>query len=238
MPVRRPPAVPAVKLDAAGSNRATGIVGLAVMCSRVLGLAREQILAALFGAGTYTDAFTAAFRAPNLLRDLFAEGALSTAFITTFSKKIQVQGDDSAWRLANKMATLTLVFMTGVVLLGVLVSPLLTELLSGGFHSVPGKFDLTVSLTREMFPFILLVSLAALAMGMLNAKHVFGPPAMASSFFNLGSIVGGVSIGWWMDHRFGMRSLYGLACGTLRGGLLQLVCAVSQFAPRGLSLPA
>ena len=216
--------VPTAQLAAASSStRATGIVGLAVMCSRVLGLAREQILAALFGAGAYTDAFTAAFRAPNLLRDLFAEGALSTAFITTFSKQIQVEGDGAAWRLANKMATLTLVFMTGIVLLGVLASPLLTEVLSGGFHSVPGKFELTVSLTREMFPFILLVSLSALAMGMLNAKHVFGPPAMASSFFNLGSIVGGVSIGWWLDHRFGMKSLYGLACGTLLGGLLQLV---------------
>ena len=193
------------------------------MCSRVLGLAREQILAALFGAGTYTDVFYAAFQAPNLLRDLFAEGALSTAFITTFSKKILVEGDASAWRLANKMATLTLVFMTGITLLGVLLSPLLTEALSHGFRQFPGKFELTVSLTRVMFPFILLVSLAALAMGMLNAKHVFGAPAMASSFFNLGSIVGGVSIGWWLDHRFGMKSLYGLAMGTLLGGLLQLV---------------
>ena len=113
--------------------------------------------------------------------------------------------------------------MTGVVLIGMLVTPLLTQILSGGFHAVPGKFELTVSLTRFMFPFILLVSLAALAMGMLNAKHVFGAPAMASTFFNLGSIVGGVSIGWWLDHRFGAKSLYGLACGTLLGGLLQLV---------------
>ncbi len=208
-----------------GSTRATGIVGLAVMCSRVLGLAREQILAGLFGAGKYTDAFYAAFQAPNLLRDLFAEGALSTAFITTFSKKIQVQGDESAWRLANKMATLTVVFMSVVTLLGMLVSPLLTQVLSGGFHSVPGKFELTVSLTRVMFPFILLVSLAALTMGMLNAKHVFGAPAMASSFFNLGSIVGGVGIGWWLreNHQFGTRSLYGLAIGTLLGGFLQLI---------------
>ena len=79
------------------------MVGLAVMCSRVLGLARDQIFAALFGAGAGTDAFLTAFRAPNLLRDLFAEGALSTAFVTTFAKKIQLEGDDSAWTLANKV---------------------------------------------------------------------------------------------------------------------------------------
>ena len=113
--------------------------------------------------------------------------------------------------------------MTGVTLLGVVLSPLLTEVLSHGFHLYPGKFEMTVSLTRVMFPFILLVSLSALAMGMLNAKHVFAAPALASSFFNLGSIVGGVSIGWALDHRFGLRSLYGLALGTLLGGFLQLV---------------
>ena len=95
-----------------GSTKAAGIVGLAVMCSRVLGLARDQIFAGIFGAGTGTDAFLTAFRAPNLLRDLFAEGALSTAFVTTFSKKIQLEGDRPAWQLANKMATLTLVFMS------------------------------------------------------------------------------------------------------------------------------
>ena len=205
------------------STKAAGVVGIAIMCSRILGLAREMIVAALLGAGMKTDIFLAAFQAPNLLRDLFAEGALSTAFITTFSKKIQVEGDASAWRLANKMATLTLVFMTGITLLGVLLSPLLTEVLSHGFHQFPGKFEMTVSLTRVMFPFILLVSLAALAMGMLNAKHVFAAPALASTFFNLGSIIGGVSIGWALDHHFGMRSLYGLALGTLLGGFLQLV---------------
>lgn len=214
---------PEVSPKDGSSTRAAGVVGLAIMCSRVLGLVREVVVAHLFGGGMATDIFIAAFQAPNLLRDLFAEGALSTAFITTFSKKIQTEGDASAWRLANKMATLTLVFMTGVTLLGVLLSPLLTEVLSHGFHQFPGKFEMTVSLTRVMFPFILLVSLAALAMGMLNAKHVFGAPAMASTFFNIGSIVGGVSIGWALDRHFGMRALYGLALGTLLGGLLQLV---------------
>jgi putative peptidoglycan lipid II flippase len=203
-------------------NRAVGVVGLAVMFSRVLGLAREQLLAGLFGAGIGTDAFYAAFRAPNLLRDLFAEGALSTAFITTFSKKIEMEGDASAWKLANKMATLLVIFMSVVTLLGIALSPQLIDVLAPGFRAVPGKFELTVTLTRIMYPFILLVSLSALVMGMLNAKHVFGAPALASSFFNLGSIVGGVGLGWWLDPHFGRRALYGIAFGTLFGGLLQL----------------
>lgn len=203
------------------SQKAAGVVGLAVACSRVLGLVREQVIASLFGAGNAVDVFVMAFRAPNLLRDLFAEGALSTAFITVFSKKIKTEGDDSAWRLARKMATLTTIFMSLMTLLGVLFAPQLIGLLAGGFS--PEKAAFTVELTRIMFPFILLVSLAALAMGMLNAKHVFGMPAMASSFFNLGSILGGVGFGWWLDPHFGPRSLVGLAIGTLIGGFLQLV---------------
>ena len=203
------------------STRATGIVGLAVLCSRVLGLIREQIFAGLFGAGKNLDAFLMAFRLPNLLRDLFAEGALSTAFITTFSGKIAQEGDASAWRLANKIATLTAVFMSVVTLLGILFAPQLVDLLTWWSWS-PDKTALTILLTRIMWPFMLLVSLAALVMGMLNAKHIFGPPAMASSYFNLGSIISGVAIGWWLDPRFGTRSLTGLAIGTLVGGLWQL----------------
>jgi putative peptidoglycan lipid II flippase len=205
------------------SARATGIVGIAVMCSRILGLIREQVFAGLFGAGRNLDAFLMAFRVPNLLRDLFAEGALSTAFITTFSGKIATEGDDSAWRLANKVATLTVIFMSVVTLIGILLAPQIVHLMTWWSWS-PEKTELTITLTRIMWPFMLLVSLAALVMGMLNAKHIFGPPAMASSYFNLGSVIGGVAIGWWMDPHFGPRSLIGLAIGTLLGGLWQL-CA-------------
>src|SRR5436189_4341743 len=208
--------------DQRASTRATGIVGMAVLCSRVLGLIREMVFAGLFGAGKYLDAFLMAFRLPNLLRDLFAEGALSTAFITTFSKKIAVDGDQSAWRLANKVATLTAVFMSAVTLLGVIFAPQLVELLTWGSWS-PDKTELTILLTRIMWPFMLMVSLAALVMGMLNAKYVFGPPAMASSYFNVGSIIGGVAIGYWIDPHFGARSLVGLAIGTLIGGAWQLI---------------
>src|SRR6202043_2681595 len=216
--------------DQRASTRATGVVGIAVLCSRVLGLIREQVFAGLFGAGKNLDAFLIAFRVPNLLRDLFAEGALSTAFITTFSKKIATEGDESAWRLGNKMATLTAVFMSAVTLLGILFAPQLIYVMTGFGGWSPEKTETTILLTRIMWPFILLVSLAALVMGMLNAKNIFGAPAMASSFFNLGSIIGGVVIGWWLDPHFGARSLTGLAIGTLIGGTWQLA---AQFPSLG-----
>src|SRR3979411_644802 len=194
------------------STRATGVVGIAILCSRILGLIREQVFAGLFGAGRNLDAFLMAFRVPNMLRDLFAEGALSTAFITTFSKKIATEGDESAWSLASKVATLTVVFMSAVTLLGILFAPQLIDVMTWWSWS-PEKTELTILLTRIMWPFILLVSLAALVMGVLNAKHVFGAPAMASTYFNLGSIIAGVAIGWWLDPHFGARSLVGLGIG-------------------------
>jgi putative peptidoglycan lipid II flippase len=213
------------------NTRAAGVIGLAVMCSRVLGLVREQVCAALFGGGGAMDAFTAAFRIPNLLRDLFAEGALSTAFVTTFSKTAARGSDAAAWRLANKIATMTAVALGAICVLGIIYSPQLVGLLAPGFN--PAKAQLTVTLTRIMFPFILLVSLAALVMGMLNAKDVFGMPAMASSFFNLGSIAGGVVLGYWLDPHFGVLALVGLAIGTLIGGALQLGVQLPQLRRLG-----
>src|SRR3954453_4195223 len=129
------------------STRATGIVAIAVMCSRLLGLIREQVFAGLFGAGKNLDAFLMAFRVPNLLRDLFAEGALSTAFITTFSKKIATEGDQAAWRLANKVATLTVVFMSAVTLLGIVFAPQLINVMTWWSWS-PEKTALTVLLSQ------------------------------------------------------------------------------------------
>ena len=213
------------------NTRAAGIVAGAVMMSRILGLCRELIFAGLFGAGRGMDAFITAFRAPNLLRDLFAEGALSTAFVTVFSQKIATEGEESAWSLAAKMASLTVIFMSLVSLLGVIFAPQLIYVLAPGFS--PDKIILTVLLTRVMYPFILLVSLAALAMGMLNAKNIFTAPALASSFFNLGSILGGVAFGWWLDPHFGERALTGLALGTLLGGLLQLLVQVPSLYKAG-----
>src|SRR6266853_4994565 len=213
------------------NTKAAGIIGIAVMCSRLLGLAREQVCAALFGGGGAMDAFTAAFRIPNLLRDLFAEGALSTAFVTTFSKTIARGGDDAAWHLANKVATLTAVVLGLLCAAGMVFSVQLVAALAPGFD--PEKAALTAQLTRIMFPFILLVSLAALVMGMLNSKSLFGLPAMASSFFNIGSIVGGVTLGFWIDPHFGPRALLGLGAATVLGGALQLAVQLPSLARLG-----
>jgi putative peptidoglycan lipid II flippase len=213
------------------NTKAAGVVGLAVLCSRVLGLAREQIFAALFGGGRVMDAFTIAFRIPNLLRDLFAEGALSTAFVTVFTRTAALEDDACAWRLANKVATLAAVALSAITLIGVVSASWLVAVLAPGFDA--DKAALTVTLTRVMYPFILLVSLAALVMGMLNARGVFGIPAMASSFFNLGSIIAGVALGYWLDPHFGQRAILGLAIGTLIGGAMQLLVQLPSLRRAG-----
>ncbi|MEY4243095.1 MAG: hypothetical protein RLZZ245_680 [Verrucomicrobiota bacterium] len=213
------------------SAKATWKVSAAVMASRVLGLGREMMFAGLFGGSKWMDCFYLAFKVPNLLRDLFAEGALSQAFVTTFSKRLKADGEASAWALANKMMTLAAVFMSGVVLLGLLAAPWIVEILtslSRGGNSPrtynPQEIALTVTMVRVMYPFILLVSLAALVMGMLNARNVFGMPALSSCFFNLGSMIGGAALGYWMDPSWGPQSLIGFSIGVVIGGLAQLVC--------------
>ncbi len=213
------------------SAKATWKVSAAVMASRVLGLAREIMFTTIFGAGALLDCFQLAFRIPNLLRDLFAEGALSQAFVTTFSKKLKSEGDVSAWALANKMMTLAAVFMSLVTLSGIFAAPWVVDLLTSLARSEnsrrvynPADLALTVTMVRVMYPFILLVSLAALVMGMLNAKNIFGMPALSSCFFNLGSMIGGAGLGYWMDPHWGPQSLIGFSIGVVIGGLAQLVC--------------
>jgi putative peptidoglycan lipid II flippase len=193
------------------------------MGSRVLGLVREQVLASLFGASAMFDAFITAFRIPNLLRDLFAEGALSAAFVSVFTRKLTTDGDKAAWRLANLVLNALVIFLSAVTILGIIIAPWIVNSLAPGFQNVPGKTVLTVTMTRIMFPFLLLVALAALAMGMLNAKRVFGIPASASMMFNVGSILGGVGFAYWLDPTFGSRATIGMAIGTLTGGLAQLL---------------
>ncbi|HTF94097.1 MAG TPA: murein biosynthesis integral membrane protein MurJ, partial [Verrucomicrobiae bacterium] len=201
--------------------RNAGIISLAVMASRVLGLVRDQVFAVFFGAGLQYDAFLTAFRIPNLLRDLFAEGALSAAFVTTFSQTLQNRGKDAAIELSHRVATLTIVFITVISILGWIFTPAIVHLLAPGFFEVPGKAELTVQLTRIMIPFLLLIALAAQAMGILNSVNVFAVPALASAFFNLGSIVGGLLIGFVIGPMIGVSAIAGMAYGTLVGGFLQ-----------------
>lgn len=219
--------------------RSASVVGIAILASRILGLIREQVFAASFGAGRELDAFVTAFRIPNLFRDLFAEGALSAAFVTSFTQTLAREGEVRAWRLANLVIHALLVVVGGVVLVGVVAAPWVVRLIAPGFAEIPGKTELTVELTRVMFPFLLLVALAAVAMGMLNARGRFGVPASASSFFNIGSIVVGLlGASWmapgylssvWAHHaadvspELAERAIVGMAIGTVVGGALQLL---------------
>lgn len=213
------------------SAKATGKVSAAVMLSRVLGLIREMLFAALFGGSRWMDLFYLAYRVPNLLRDLFAEGALSQAFVTTFSKKIESDGKEKAWILANRMVTLATIFMAVISLIGIALAPWIVELLTTLSKSEktartydPQEIALMIEMVRVMYPFIALVSLSALVMGMLNARGIFGMPALASCFFNLGSMIGGATIGYMMDPEWGPKSLVGFSWGVIIGGIAQLVC--------------
>lgn len=222
----RAPAQPAVS-----TRRAAGVVGLAVIASRLFGLVREMVFAAMFGAGKLLDVYIAAFRIPNLLRDLFAEGALSIAFTTLFTRAWDEEGGASAWDLANLILTALIAFMGLLCLIAIAGAPWLVQLTNFGFHSVPGKFELAVRLTRILFPFILFVSLAAAVMGMLNARFVFGVPASASTVFNIVSIIAGVGLAYafdagaratWRHPVFSENALYGVSLGVLLGGVAQL----------------
>ena len=201
--------------------RAAGTVSLAVFASRILGLVREQVFAGLFGAGYAFDAYVVAFRVPNLLRDLFAEGALSSAFVTVFTDYDQRLGPEQTWRLANNVIFCFTLLLSLLVLVGMIFSPSIVGFMAPDFGAVPGKLVLTTLMTRIIFPFLVLVSLAALAMGILNTKGKFFVPSLSSSFFNLGSIVAGVGLSL-LAPRFGVEPIVGMAWGALVGGLLQL----------------
>jgi putative peptidoglycan lipid II flippase len=216
--------------------RSAGIISGAVMISRVLGLVREMIFAYFFGASKSFayDAYVIAFRIPNMLRALFTEGALSVAFVTVFSDYLVTKGKSRSLRLSNITATALVIVLGVVVIAGAVFAPAIVATLAPGYLKDPDKFHLTVKLTRIMMPYILLVALAAKAMGVLNACDRFGIPALSSSFFNIGSIVGGLLLAAYMadstlahpiravvDHP--VAGILGMAYGALIGGLFQYV---------------
>jgi putative peptidoglycan lipid II flippase len=206
--------------------RSAGIVSLAVFASRVTGLLREMAMAWLFGASMAYDAFMLGFRIPNLTRDLFAEGALSSAFVPTFTEYLAKRTKEDAARLANLVATAIILVVGSMCALGMIFAPQLVGLLASGFHDTPGKFELAVHMTRIMFPFLLLVALAAQAMGILNACNRFGVPAMSSTFFNIGSLGFGILLGVVAGPTIGISRIEGMAVGVVLGGLLQLLFQV------------
>lgn len=213
--------------------RSAGIVSLAVLTSRITGLVREIVMARLFGAGLIYDAFLLGFRIPNLTRDLFAEGALSSAFVPIFTQTLASEGKEKAARLSNLVGTALILLVGSFCVLGVIFSPVLVNLMAEGFHKEPGKFELAVTMTRIMFPFLLLVALAAQAMGVLNACNRFAVPAMASTFFNLGSVAFGLIIGFLLGPHFGLQPIMGMAIGVVLGGALQLFWQLPSLAREG-----
>ncbi len=214
--------------------KSAGVVGIAVMCSRVLGLIREQVFAGLFGAGYAYDAFVVAFRIPNLLRDLFGEGALSAAFVTVFSDYETNRSKEETRLLACNVMCFFVICLSLISLLGCYMAEPIVNMLAPDFTSSPGKTDLTVYLTRIMLPFLVFISLAAVAMGMLNTRGRFFVPALASSFFNLGSIIGGTSLAYIFPG-YGQPAIAGMAIGTLIGGFLQLAIQIPALYKTGFS---
>ena len=213
--------------------RSAGITSVAVLASRVTGLAREMALARLFGAGAANDAFLLAFRIPNLTRDLFAEGALSSAFVPTFVEYLQKKSRADAAYLANLVATAIIVIVGVVCLLGMAFAEELVSILAPGFRQVPGKFEMAVGMTRIMCPFLLLVALAAQVMGILNACNRFALPALSSSMFNVGSLGFGLFMGHVAGPRIGITAIEGMAWGVVFGGALQLLAQVPSLIREG-----
>jgi putative peptidoglycan lipid II flippase len=215
-----------------GLARAAGVISLATLLSRVLGLVREQVFAAFFGAGFAVDAFQVAFRIPNLLRDLFAEGAMSAAFVPTLTRTQQEKGDPAAMRLANLVINFLLVVLSLVCLIGILGAKWIVPFLAPGFGHIPGKLELTTLMTQIMMPFLMLVALAAAVMGVLNTRRIFFIPAIAPTMLNLALIAAGFVIAPFMP-RFGLEPIVGMAIGATLGGLGQLLIQVPALYAQG-----
>ena len=214
--------------------RSAGVASSAVLLSRVSGLVREGVMSRLFGAGSSVDAFVLGFRIPNLTRDLFAEGALSAAFVPTFVEYLTNKDKREAAHLANLVATAIICIVGALCLVGVLVSPWLIPLLTPKWTTTaPAKTLEAVKLTQIMFPFLLLVSLAAQAMGVLNSLNQFAIPAFSSTWFNVGSVVSGIALGFWLGPHIGISPIEGMAYGVVVGGAMQLLFQVPSLYREG-----
>jgi len=197
---------------------ATAVMAVATSLSRVAGLARDIIVARLFGAGMMTDAFFMAFTIPNLLRRFFGEGSLTAAFIPVFSEVFHQRGEKEAQQLANRCVTLLLLIMLVVVTFGVVFSPWIVQGIGYGFGHVEGKLLLTIQLTRIMFPYIGLVSILALLTGILNVRGHFFLPSLSPLFLNLSMIISALTLGQLFE-----RPIFALAVGVISGGVVQLL---------------
>ncbi|MFC1532083.1 murein biosynthesis integral membrane protein MurJ [Thermodesulfobacteriota bacterium] len=212
-------------------SRAAGIVGLYTFLSRILGLVRDMVIARFFGSGIITDAFFVAFRIPNLLRRLFAEGSLTIAFIPVFTEYLRLKSKKDAFELARIVLTFLSIILTVVTILGVLFAPWIVRIQAWGFGGVGDRYELTVLLTRITFPYILLISLVALFMGILNSLRHFAAPAAAPILLNVGII--GATI--WISPRLS-QPIIGVAVGVIVGGIFQVALQIPFIIKKGVSL--
>ena len=220
-PKGSPPAAPAGGSAAARLARSAGVVSAATLASRLLGLVRDQVLAYLFGAGNAMDAFNVAARIPNLLRELFAEGAMSAAFVPTFMRRLTKDGRAEAWRLGNQLLNALVVVTGALVVAGLVFAEPLVRLLADSYAAVPGKLELTVLLTRILLPFLTLVAVAATMMGMLNSLNRFFVPALSPAMYNVGIIASGALLVPLMPG-LGLDPVAGIAIGALLGAFGQV----------------
>jgi putative peptidoglycan lipid II flippase len=204
-------------------TKSAGLIGLATLGSRVLGLVRDQAMATFFGTGWQADAFVVATRIPGLLRDLFAEGAMSAAFVPTLTRTLTKQGKDAAWRLGSQVVNGLLLVTGTLVLVGIIFAPQITRLVvDDKFISYPGKYDLAVTLTRWNMPFLMLIAIAAAFMGMLNGLRKFFIPAMSPAMYNVVFILATVTL-VPLFRSMGVETTMALSIGMLGGGLAQIV---------------
>ncbi|MBY0470238.1 murein biosynthesis integral membrane protein MurJ [bacterium] len=216
---------------------AAGAMGAATFISRIMGLVREQVFAFMFGAGSAYDAYTIAFRMPNLLRDLFAEGAMSASVVPTFTRVRIEKGDRAAWRLAGLVFRSLLIVVGVLTCIGIFFSEQLVSFYASAYKAIPGKFELTVEMTRIMFPFFPFVVLAAGFMGILNACGKFFLPAFASALFNIVSVVSGVTLALIFG-QYGIEPIKGMAIGVVLGGAVQALCQLPALYRAGYKWPA
>lgn len=196
-----------------------------------MGMIRDMVVSRLFGAGFATDAFFAAFQIPNMLRRFFAEGALTAAFVPTFSVTMAKQGEEKARELANICFSLLTVIMAFITLAGIVFSPVIVGLMFPGFKAVPGKFELAVLLNRLMFPYIFFISLVALCMGVLNTLRHFFTPAISTVFLNISMILAALFLRGFFD-----APVTALAVGVLIGGIVQLAMQLPVLWSKGFPL--
>ena len=212
-------------------TKAAGLMSIATFISRILGYAKDMILAVFFGATGLSDTFFVAFRIPNLLRELFAEGSMSSAVIPVLTEHQTKYGDEEAKRLVRIIFTSITIFVGLICVLGIIFAPAIVTAIAPGFLNMPDKFSLTVLLTRLMFPFLLFISFAAIVMGALNTRRIFFTPAVAPAMLNITIIAAVLLLAPGME-----QPIIAVAIGVAIGGLVQFAFQLPSFFKNGYSL--